>query len=293
MRVLITGAGGFLGGALALRLADRTDTHVIPSTRRPAPGCVATDLVDAATVRAAITDIRPDIVVHAAGRAGGSADTVHDDNVTATANLVDALCNNAPEARLMLLGSAAQYGVSQTYRPWRESDVATPVGAYGVAKQAAEQDAFASGLRVTALRIFNVVAPEPWGEQAFSVFLRRAAAAPGQQVRMGPLSAVRDFLAADDVLDAIERVIDRAAWGETLNVCTGVGRTIRNLLEATAAALPGGVALEEEDDPAGVPWSVGDPARCEAVLGLRPSSDMRGVVEGAAAWVKTHARSRA
>ena len=218
---------------------------------------------------------------------------MHADNVTASANLVEALGVAAPHARLILLGSAAQYGVSQTCRPWRESDVATPVGAYGVAKQAAEQQAFASGLQVTALRIFNVVAPEPWGEQAFSVFLRRAADAPGQRVRMGPLGAVRDFVAAEDVLDAIERVIDRAAWGETLNVCTGIGRTIRSLLEEAAAGFPGGVAIEEEDAPAGVPWSVGDPARCEAVLGLRPSSEMSAIAKGAAAWVKTHARSHA
>ncbi|HEY1751059.1 MAG TPA: NAD-dependent epimerase/dehydratase family protein [Caulobacteraceae bacterium] len=287
MRVLITGAGGFLGGALARRLAGRADTQVIASTR------AAVDLTDAASIRRAVGEAAPDIVVHAAGRSYGAAQAVRDDNVTATANLVEALEATAPAARLILLGSAAQYGVSQTCQPWCESDPALPAGAYGAAKQAAEAQAFASGLRVTALRLFNVVSTSPQGEQVFDSFLRRAAAAPAGRVRMGPLGAVRDFVAADDVLAAIERVIDRAVWGETINVCTGVGRTVRSLLEATAAAIPGGVRIEEDDGPAGLPWSVGDPGRCEALLGLRPSSDMTSIVQGAAAWVVAQAKGGA
>jgi nucleoside-diphosphate-sugar epimerase len=257
------------------------------------------DLTDLAGVRRLVGEAAPDIVVHAAGRAVGAARAVHEDNVTATANLVEALQDGAPAARLILLGSAAQYGVSQTGRPWRESDPTCPASAYGDAKQAAETLALASGLRVTALRLFNVVAAQPQGEQVFDSFLRRAAAAPDRCVRMGPLGAVRDFVAAGDALAAIERVIEREVWGETINVCTGVGRSVRSLLEATAAAIPGGVRIDEDDGPSGTPWSVGDPGRCEALLGLRPSSDMAPIAQGAAAWVVAHtkggadARSRA
>jgi nucleoside-diphosphate-sugar epimerase len=115
---------------------------------------------------------------------------------------------------------------------------------------------------------------------------------------MGPLDAVRDFVALGDVLSAVERVIDRAVWGEVVNVCTGVGRPARSLLESVTAPLEGAVAIDEAvEAPGGPTWSVGDPARCEARLGFRPSADLSDLARAAADWIMgeaaAHARSRA
>ena len=83
------------------------------------------------------------------------------DNAVATANLAEAIGEAAPGAGLVLLGSAAQYGVPETLTPWKESDPCAPLDPYGLSKQAAETAAFAAarrlGFGVTALRIFNVV----------------------------------------------------------------------------------------------------------------------------------------
>jgi GDP-4-dehydro-6-deoxy-D-mannose reductase len=296
MRVLITGAGGFLGGALARRLAGRRGVQVAALARRPAPalpGALVADLACAEAVDAAVAAARPDIVVHAAGRTYGAPEALQRDNVVATGNLISALARLPGETALLLLGSAGQYGASADRRPWREDDACAPAGPYGAAKQAAEDLAFAAALRggprVTALRLFNVVPPSPQGEQAFDSFLRRAAAALAgpapYAVRMGPLGAVRDFVAAEDVLAAIERVIERRVWGERFNVCTGVGRTVRALLAATAARLPTPLVIDEDDGPGGLDWSVGDPSRCEARLGLRLSSDLDATLQSAADWI--------
>ena len=304
MRVLITGAGGFLGGALTRRLAGRGGLRVSALTRRPAPGLPdahVVDLADGAAVTTAVMELRPDVVIHAAGRAYGTTEDLQRDNVAAAGNLVSALSRLPGGTALLLLGSAAQYGVSADRKPWREDAPCAPAGHYAAAKQAAEDLAFAAaargGPRVTALRLFNVVDAAPRGQQVFDTFLRRSAAAlagpPPRQVVMGPLSAVRDFVALSDVLACVERVIDRGAWGERINVCTGVGRSVRALIEAAAARLPERIAIEEQDGPEGLGWSVGDPARCGRLLGLAPSGDLGAVLQGAAEWVAAAARDHA
>jgi nucleoside-diphosphate-sugar epimerase len=249
---------------------------------------------------------RPDVVVHAAGRTEGPPAALLADNAIATANLAVAMSDAAPGAGLVLLGSAAQYGAGEPGHPWRETDPCLPQGPYGISKQAAETCAFArarrSGLKIAALRLFNVVSPVPQGEQALAHFQRKAAVAasgpPPWRIRMGALGAVRDFVALDDVLEAVARTIDRGAWGEAINVCTGLGRPVRALIEQVASELPGEVVVEESADQLpGALWSVGDPGLCEARLGFRPSADLAPVARAAAAWVKreaaAHARSRA
>jgi NDP-hexose 4-ketoreductase len=288
-RIIVTGAGGFLGGAILRRLSDRGDMEVLAAARA--------DLANEATAAAALSAVTPDIVVHAAGRTHGTAEALQADNVFATETLARAIAVATPECGLILLGSAAQYGRSMTRTPWCEDDPGAPLDAYGVSKLAAEAVAFTEVGRVTALRIFNVIAPEPTGEQVFSNFLRKAATArasadPGR-VELGPLSAVRDFVDVADVLTAVERVIERDVWGSAINVCSGNGRTVRALLEATAAEIDRELRIDEAAAPPPLlDWSVGDPALCRERLGFTPSSDLGPLIWAAAAWVKTAAGER-
>jgi nucleoside-diphosphate-sugar epimerase len=298
MRVLITGASGFIGGALTRRFAGRADVELT------ALGRAELDLADREAIAARLVRSRPEVVIHAAGRTLGHRDALFADNALATANLAEAIGAAAPEAGLILLGSAAQYGVSADQVPWRESDPCAPFEPYGLSKLAAETSAMAAarrdGFGATALRLFNVITPEPQGEQVFAAFLRRAASAaaagpPPWRVRMGPLAALRDFIDIEDVLTAVERVIERGAWGEVINVCGGEGRTARALLAAVGAQT-GGAILVEEDPPSAppmLPWSVGDPTRCEALLGLRPAADFAAVARRAAAWLTATAEDAA
>ena len=307
-RILVTGAGGLLGGAICRRLARREDLEVIESARAPATagaGAIALDLSNRRAVATAIARTRPDVVVHAAGRAQGRRHELSIDNVLSTDNLAAALGAVSPPGAIVLLSSAAQYGRSEGRTPWRESDPCDPINDYGRSKLLAERLAYAaaarSGLRVAALRIFNVVAHEPHGDQALSVFLRRLVAAmaapPPRQVQMGRLTAIRDFVALEDVVEAVERVIDRDAWGQPINCCTGVGRPVGALLDSVARSLasesPGVVEIAESGPPPELDWSVGDPALCQAKLGFTPSADLCTLIAAAAAWVRQTAKARA
>ncbi|HUZ14195.1 MAG TPA: NAD(P)-dependent oxidoreductase [Caulobacteraceae bacterium] len=294
MRILLTGAGGFIGGALARRLGARGDITLIACAREGDAGRRGFDLLDADLLKRALIETRPDVVVHAAGRTSGPPSALLRDNALASARLAETLAETAPAARLLLFGSAAQYGAGAAGRPWRETDPCTPGEAYGIAKLAAERCAFlaaaTSGVRVTALRLFNVVAAAPGGGQVFSSFVAKAAAAASgpepRRISMGPLGAVRDFVALDDVIRAAEAVIDRGAWGEVINVCTGEGRTARALIEATLSAMRRPPALEEVGAPGGeLAWSVGDPGRCGELLGFVPDADLSALTGRAAGLV--------
>ena len=304
IRVMVTGAAGFLGATLAQRFLARDDVELTAVGRAappPFPRAAAVDLSDRPAIARVLAETRPDVVVHAAGRTPGRPGALLADNAVATANLAEAIGEAASGAALVLLGSGAQYGIPDQLTPWKESDPCSPFEPYGLSKHAAETTAFAAarrlGFGVTALRIFNVVAPQPQGEQVFAAFLRRAAvvAAAGPapwRVKMGPLNALRDFVDIEDVLTAVERVIERGVWGEAINVCAGVGRTARALLGAAAAQTGGAIVVEEETEgaPAELTWSVGDPGKCEALLGFRPTSDLAPVTRRAAAWLVEAAR---
>jgi GDP-4-dehydro-6-deoxy-D-mannose reductase len=304
MRVLVTGAGGFLGGAINRRLAERDDIEAIAGARRPLPtwpDARQLDLGDKAAIIEALGALQPDIVIHAAGRPRGSDGDFQAGNVLTTTNLAQAIGEASPGAGLILLSSAAQYGRSPRRTRWRETDPCAPLDAYGASKLAAEKAAFEEGarrrFRVAALRLFNVISSDTAGDTAFSGFIVKAMRAvkeePVGQVEMAPLGAVRDFVALEDFLHVVELAFEHDVWGEIINVCTGVGRTVRELIEPAVAAIGLGLTLVEPAAPASpLDWSVGDPSLCQARFGFAPSSDLTPLIQQAAALVRAAAPER-
>jgi GDP-4-dehydro-6-deoxy-D-mannose reductase len=288
MRVLVTGSNGMFGSALAARLCEvRADATVV-GLDLSAPTSVAgeaCDLSDAAATRAAIARLAPDFVFHCAGGVTGRdlAELVSR-LVTPTRVLLEALALEAPEAVFVVPGSAAEYGTLELGRTaFAETDPPAPVSPYGIAKAAQTQvamDAAAAGFDARVGRVFNIIGPgiPPTflvGRVAAEL-AKIAAGQAGPRVETGPLSSVRDFVDIRDASDGLLAVAERGLGGRSYNICSGVGRTSREVVEALVRCSGQDVEIAEEaagSPRTGLDVSVGDPSRIAREIGWQPIVD--------------------
>ncbi|MCC3779752.1 NAD-dependent epimerase/dehydratase family protein, partial [Streptomyces sp. UNOB3_S3] len=165
MRILVLGATGFLGRHTASRLRALPGAHVRVAGRAPAAGppldLAPVDLAtaDPGRLAALLREFAPDAVVNCAGAVGGGAVTLTAVNARGPAVLCEALGAAAPDARLVHLGSAAEYGPAEARLPVGESAPARPLGLYGASKLAGTLAVTGSGLDAVVLRVFNPVGP--------------------------------------------------------------------------------------------------------------------------------------
>lgn len=274
MRTLVTGAEGFVGPHVARELAARG--HDVVRAAR-APGLdVALDVTSPEACIAAVRETTPDAVVHLAGVSSPVDDPRRTwaVNATGTVNLLEAVRREAPRARVLLVSSAYVYGrVPDAEQPIRETRAPAPMNAYGASKAAAEAAASAyaaGGLDVVVVRPFNHVGPGQ--SSAFFVpALLRQVASGASPVEVGNLDPVRDLLDVRDVAAAYALALEKAAAGDLLNVASGEGISMAEVVERVRA-LAGAFEVRPVGDrsrPVDIPRLVGDASRLRA-LGWRP-----------------------
>lgn len=288
MRVLIIGASSYLGGHV-LRQAGAAGHAVVTAGRSAVPESPSHRQLDLAAddpsrIAEVIMSVAPDALVNCAGATAGTADVLAAANITTVYGLVTAMIRSGVRARLVHIGSAAEYGLIRYGVPVTESTPARPAGMYGATKLAGTrlvEVARMAGLDAVVLRVFNVVgagAPDDGlpGRAAARV---RQALESGTDVRLGPLDAVRDFVDARDVADAVLAAAAAPTLPHAvLNVGSGKGVQARTLVRELLA-ISGYDATVHEDAPGSVrsadlPWQQADITRALQDLGWRPRRDL-------------------
>jgi nucleoside-diphosphate-sugar epimerase len=293
-RVLLFGASGFLGRAVgdALDADERVGTVIrvgsrIPPTGFPT-GWVRHDLLSASPDDLAdlLRSTRPDAVVDCVGKLSGSEEALVAANVLVPARLIDAVPVAAPGARLVVIGSAAEYGVVPRGTPVREDAPTEPVGTYGATKRAATrlvEFAVRDGrLDGVVLRVFNPIGPGVPAENLLgkaAASMRDAIDAGRDLVSFGPLGACRDFVDVRDVAAAVARAALADVLHETvLNVGSGLAIPARHAVERLAEIAGFHGRLQESGAgptrSAAVDWIAADVRRIRHCLGWAPIHDL-------------------
>ena len=236
MKVLVTGAAGFIGASTALRLLARGDQVVgldnlndyyavsLKEGRlqrlRPLAGFsfVKLDIADRAGIEKLFADERFDRVIHLAAQAGVrySLQNPHayvDSNLVGFLNILEG-CRHQQVQHLVYASSSSVYG-GNTRMPFSEHDsVDHPVSLYAATKKANELMAHTYshlyGLPTTGLRFFTVYGP--WGRPDMALFLFTQAILEGRPIDVFNHGRMqRDFTYVDDIVEGVVRILDRTA----------------------------------------------------------------------------------
>ena len=302
MKVLVTGANGFVGRSVVRRLLADGNSVIAAvgpgASGNPAGKNVATvpiDLSNDVSVRACFAE-PVDAVIHlaaialsrAADRDPAGAWTI---NAEGTAKLTAALSVASAKWKtqpLFLLASTADVYAWQK-RPIKEEDAVQPSTPYSASKLGAElitqQAARCSGLRVMIARPFPASGAgqdESFWIPARSRLLREVKRNGWAVVPVGDLTAVRDFVHVDDVADAYALLLQRGIPGEVYNIASGQAVTLEEIHTEIERQL--GISPKREVDGSQIrrearPYLVGDAAKLRATTGWSPRRTMDDIVK--------------
>ncbi|MDP6697828.1 MAG: GDP-mannose 4,6-dehydratase [Acidimicrobiales bacterium] len=284
MRVLVTGAAGFVGRYLVAHLCGSGDEVVETDRSHGGP-----DVLDADAVVALVAEVSPQVVFHLAGQADvgrswkAPAETLRV-NVEGTFNVL-AAAREAGVDRVVTVTSADVYGVVDPVDlPVHESARLRPVSPYAASKAAADmvaEQAFRGfGQDVVRARSFNHLGPGQSDRFVCPAIASRIVAnelSGDEEVPVGDLSAVRDFTDVRDVVRAYRMLAVDGRAGAAYNVCSGLAVPVSDVAEHLLALATRPMRLVPDPDlfrPVEVPELCGDPTALRADTGWAPRSDL-------------------
>jgi UDP-glucuronate 4-epimerase len=317
MKVLVTGAAGFIGMHCTKRLLARGDSVVgvdnlspyysvqlkkdrLAQLKHPAFSFHELDIADAGSLQQVFEKHKPQAVLNLAAQAGVRYSLENpaayiQTNLVGFANVLEC-CRHFKPGHLVYASSSSVYGAN-TELPWSESqNVDHPVSLYAATKKSNELLAHTYshlfGLNTTGLRFFTVYGP--WGRPDMSAMLFANAMLQGKPIQVfnhGDMQ--RDFTYIDDIVEGTLRVLDRPARYRVFNI--GNHQPVR-LLDYIAA-LERAFGTEAKIDmqpmqPGDVKSTYADTRALQAAVGFAPSTPLDTGLARFAEWFRSYYRPR-
>ena len=316
MRILVTGAAGFIGSHLAERLMARGDDvvgldnfdafyaraikerNLAALAASPRFSLVEGDVRAPADLERAFGPPRPDAVVHLAALAGVRPSLAEparyaDVNVLGTVRVVEAARAHGI-GRVVFASSSSVYG-ADSQPPFNETDPCVrPLSPYASTKRAAELGLYTAhhlyGLDVTCLRFFTVYGPRQRPDLAIHKFARLILA--GRPIELyGDGSTSRDYTWIDDVIDGVVAAIDEQGRGAPAFRIYNLGgsrtTTLLGLVELLWRALGRQPVIEwKPEQPGDMKRTLADLTIVGKALGYAPRVSIEDGIPRIVAWVK-------
>lgn len=258
-RVLVTGGAGFVGSYLVKLLIEsgnqvwNTSKNIEKkATDSTHETILELDITNSKEVSNVFDIVKPEEVYHLAAITKPGLDKInefYEVNLYGTINIFENSIKH--NCRVLSVSSAYVYGSDYDVLI-EEVMPLKPINHYGISKSAADQLCLhyhKKGLSVVCARPFNHTGPGQSDGFLVPSILKQcqASKSTGDAITLGNVNTTRDFLDVRDVITVYSKLMETGVSGESFNVCSGIGMTVKDIFNSVNKLFGGNIALEIEE----------------------------------------------